>query len=92
MNLQEVFAFLCRLSDDPEWTEFVIEFQKETLASLFAGHQRLGQALYNSMPGTKLPGLIAGTDYDPFYNDKNIPKFLVQLFELWTRIQAGEFE
>jgi len=83
MSTQEVFKCLYSLSDDPDWILFLVDYQKEVLASLFAGHQRLGQALYNSLPGIRLPGLFAGSQFDPFFDDDVIPIFIDRLFEWW---------
>lgn len=85
MDLQEAFAFLYRLSDDREWIEFVMQYQKEVIVMRTPPHcsVRLGQALFNCLPKSYW-GRVTGKDFDPFYDDRNIPAFIDKLYELWS--------
>lgn len=95
MNINEVFTDLYLRSDDPEWTEFVMEYQKEAITFDIAydtvQQYRLGQRLFNGLP-VEYVRLIMAEDEDPYYDDRKIPAFLNKLFGHWTRIQAGEME
>lgn len=46
---------------------------------------RVGQAYYNVLRDTRpdLAGVVQGTEDDPFYDDRRIPKFLVRVRAAW---------
>lgn len=64
--------------------EYVIEAQTYYRNANRAkkGAARLGQAYWNCLP--KKYDYIAGTEYDPFYDDEILPEFLTFLAARWS--------